>query len=234
MPALEKHQPTIDFLYSLMDSTPAEWSGLRAAGIPQAVQEWAAQDATRQQNLATVWADVCREQPYPEMDDIVSYTLDFFGTDLDYGWSPLVTSAICLSDNYAEGTDYPEMERVGMAIVHLLLEAGVHPDEQEYVALRGGPLHWACACGYLDMVRLLLRYGADPDKADIDDWTPLHWAASYNKPESTRLLLAAGATPELPDRGGCTPLHWAVDNQAPEVEQLLRDHGATKLEFGNP
>ena len=118
----EKHQPTIDFLYSLMGHAPAAWPGLRAAGIPAAVQEWAAQDAARQQDLATVWADVCREQPYAEDEDMVSYTLDFFGPDVDYGWSPLVASAIWLTDNYTEGADYPELERVGMAIVRLLLE----------------------------------------------------------------------------------------------------------------
>lgn len=78
-PMPERHQPTIDFLYSLMGHDPAAWPGLRAAGIPAAVQEWAAQDAARQQDLATVWADVCREQPYAEDEDMVSYTLDFSG-----------------------------------------------------------------------------------------------------------------------------------------------------------
>ena len=111
----ERHQPTIDFLYSLMGHDPAAWPGLRAAGIPAAVQEWAAQDAARQQDLATVWADVCREQPYAEDEDMVSYTLDFFGPDVDYGWSPLVASAIWLTDNYTEGADCPELERVGLA-----------------------------------------------------------------------------------------------------------------------
>ncbi len=227
----EKHQPVIDFLYSLMNGAAAARPGIRAAGIPAEVQEWAAQDAARQRNLAVVWADVCRKQPYAEDEDTVSYMLDFFGADLDYGWSPLVTAVICLTENLTEAMECPEMERVGMALVHLLLEAGVHPDEQEYVALYGGPLHKACAGGYLPMVRLLLRYGADPDKADVDDSTPLHWAALHNQPESTRLLLEAGATPELPDRGACTPLYWAVECQAREVEQLLRDHGATRMEF---
>ena len=225
----ERHQPTIDFLYSLMGHDPAAWPGLRAAGIPAAVQEWAAQDAARQQDLATVWADVCREQPYAEDEDMVSYTLDFFGYDVDYGWSPLVASAIWLTDNYTEGADCPELERVGLAIVRLLLEAGVHPDEQDYVALYGGPLHYACRGGYLPLVRLLLRYGADPDKCDVDDDTPLAWAVLGNQPESTRLLLEAGANPDLPDLGGFTPLDWAVDCQDREVEQLLRAHGATQI-----
>lgn len=227
----EKHQPTIDFLYSLMGNAAAAWPGLRAAGIPAEVQEWAAQDAARQQDLATVWADVCREQPYAEHADTVSYTLDFFGPDVDYGWSPLVASTIWLTDNFTEGADCPELERVGLAIVRLLLEAGVHPDEQDYVALYGGSLHYACRGGYLALVRLLLRYGADPDKGDVDDSSPLAWAALGNQPESTRLLLEAGANPELPDRGGCTPLGWAVECQAREVEQILRAHGATKKEF---
>lgn len=227
----EKHQPTIDFLYSLMGNAAEAWPGPRAAGIPAEVQEWAAQDAARQQDLATVWADVCREQPYAEDADTVSYTLDFFGPDVDYGWSPLVASTIWLTDNFTEGADCPELERVGLAIVRLLLEAGVHPDEQDYVALYGGLLHYACRGGYLALVRLLLRYGADPDKGDGDDSSPLAWAALGNQPESTRLLLEAGANPELPDRGGCTPLGWAVECQAREVEQILRAHGATQMEL---
>ena len=223
----EKHQPVIDFLYSLMNRAVVDRPGIRAAGIPAAVQEWAAQDAARQRNLAVVWADVCRELPYAEDEDTVSYMLDFFGADLDYGWSPLVTAVICLTENLTEAMDCPEMERVGMALIHLLLEAGVHPDEQDYVALYGGPLHYASRDGYLPLVRLLLRYGADPDKCDVDDDTPLAWAALGNQPESTRLLLEAGANPNLPDRGGFTPLDWAVDCQDREVEQLLRAHGAT-------
>lgn len=201
----EKHQPTIDFLYSLLGNAAAAWSGLRAAGIPAEVQEWAAQDAARQQDLATVWADVCREQPPAEHADTVSYTLDFFGPDVDYGWSPLVASTIWLTDNFTEGADCPELERVGLAIVRLLLEAGVHPDEQDYVALYGGPLHYACRGGYLALVRLLLRYGADPDKGDVDDSSPLAWAVLGNQPESTRLLLDGRCQPGAAGQGRLYP-----------------------------
>jgi ankyrin repeat protein len=52
----------------------------------------------------------------------------------------------------------------------------------------------------LDVIRLLLDSGADPDQRGINDWTPLHAAIGYRALDAGPLLLAAGADPSLRTR----------------------------------
>src|SRR5262249_29585322 len=54
-------------------------------------------------------------------------------------------------------------------------------------------LHTAAQRGHLEIVRLLLQHGADPNaREDGDDTYPLHWAAAQGKVEVVRALLDAG------------------------------------------
>ena len=43
------------------------------------------------------------------------------------------------------------------------------------------PLHNACSFGHAEVVRLLLRHGADPNSRDNWNYTPLHEAAVKGK-----------------------------------------------------
>ena len=55
-------------------------------------------------------------------------------------------------------------------------------------------LHAAAFAGHAPVVRLLLRYGADPHIREAgDDTTPLHWAAARSDPDTVRALLDAGS-----------------------------------------
>ncbi len=82
------------------------------------------------------------------------------------------------------------------------------------------PLHWPAHNGYLEIVRLLLDSGADPN-AEESNWiggTPLHWASERN-PAIIRLLVAYGADPNArvtrpgSDHLGATPLIWCAKQQ---------------------
>ena len=92
----------------------------------------------------------------------------------------------------------------------------------------------------LDLVALLLRYGADPDAAPAHApglegqvsrhylGGALHAALRLDLPEAFALLLGHGASIELPDRDGWTPLCWAAwYGRLPEAVELLR-HGAVE------
>jgi uncharacterized protein len=73
------------------------------------------------------------------------------------------------------------------------------------------------------VLRVLLRYGADPNRATspaVDTGTfmrdaktraetPLHRAAAFGTEETIQLLLTAGATVDVKDMNGDTPLAWA-------------------------
>src|SRR5918993_2340016 len=52
----------------------------------------------------------------------------------------------------------------------------------------------------LELVKLLLARGADPNARGINDYTPLHLAVSQHDEAAMRLLLAHGADPALPTR----------------------------------
>ena len=225
-------QPVIDFLYSLMDKREDEWPAVRAAGIPAEVEAWMAASPERQQDMAVVWGDVCREEPYEESySATTSYVLEEFGAGKYPEETPLVMIASDVAEDCVEAFPYPERHKVGMAVIRLLLEAGVHPDEHGEDAFFGGPLHYACRWGYTELAELLLSYGASPNKTDVDEWTPLSEAIRAHSVELVRMLLAAGANPRIPDLAGYTPLWWAIEFGNAEIEALLHGAGARKSKF---
>lgn len=228
----ERCQSIIDFLYSLMGKREDERSAIRAAGIPADVEVWGAMTPERQQDLQVVWDDVCREEPYEESEyQTISYVLEEFGAGKRPEETPLVMITDCVAEDFAYAYPSPELQRVGQAVIRLLLEAGVHPDEHGEDAFFGGPLHYACRWGHTELADLLLRYGASPNKTDVDEFTPLHEAIRSNSVELVRMLLAAGADPHIPDIAGYTSLWWAIEYDYAEIEALLRAAGARKIQF---
>jgi uncharacterized protein len=79
----------------------------------------------------------------------------------------------------------------------------------------GTPLYQASVCGRGDVVRTLVRAGADPNAESaglFGDGLPLCAAACWGHTDAVRELLAAGADPNLrEDRGeGSTAAEWAT------------------------
>ncbi len=94
----------------------------------------------------------------------------------------------------------------------------------------------ACEKKRLDVARLLLDRGADPNLADNNDMAPLHHASHVFDPapgaglpesvEVCRLLLDRGAEIDLQDGNGRTALHWAVEENNEGVFELLLERRA--------
>ena len=72
-----------------------------------------------------------------------------------------------------------------------LLELGADPN----IYRNSTPLHQASSCGLLEVVRLLLSYGAKVNVKDKEGKTPFQVAASKGHHEITELLLEHGAVP---------------------------------------
>ncbi|GIL46013.1 hypothetical protein Vafri_3096 [Volvox africanus] len=80
---------------------------------------------------------------------------------------------------------------------------------------------------YLEIVRVLLHWGADPNtQGSKNGTTPLLIAVENNHLGLLRVLLEAGANPNLPDTNGCTPLLAACTEGHLEMARVLLEYGA--------
>ncbi|CAJ1076406.1 protein phosphatase 1 regulatory subunit 27 [Xyrichtys novacula] len=79
-------------------------------------------------------------------------------------------------------------------------------------------LHEAVLTGNLEVVKLLVKYGADVHQRDEDGWTPLHMACSDGYPDIARFLLRMGASTETENENGEKP----ADLIDPDCKELLK------------
>ena len=90
-------------------------------------------------------------------------------------------------------------------------------------------LHLAADRGDIELVALLIRYGASAgDQGNPAKWSPLHFAASKGHIAVAKALLRAGADAKASDGMGLTPLQLAGDQGMSEVMPLLREAAALR------
>jgi uncharacterized protein len=89
-------------------------------------------------------------------------------------------------------------------------------------------LHLAAAFGHLEVARLLMGRGADPNAVTLnsDRLTPLHSAVAAKHRDTASLLLALGASPNNVQRGGFTALHIAARDGDEAIVDMLLLRGA--------
>ncbi|HSU82589.1 MAG TPA: ankyrin repeat domain-containing protein [Thermoanaerobaculia bacterium] len=118
--------------------------------------------------------------------------------------------------------------------------AGFLEELRREVRLRGGlnatdghgftPLDWAARTGRTDVIRELVREGADPDLRDEgpNGWAPLHHAVHKGRLEAVRALIAAGAQVDAgaSRSHGITPLMLACAQGEPRIVDALLAAGA--------
>jgi len=68
------------------------------------------------------------------------------------------------------------------------LEAGARMDRRDDI-LSSTPLGWACRWGRIQLVKLLIEYGADPEESDGEEWArPRAWARKMGHSEIVQVL----------------------------------------------
>jgi uncharacterized protein len=89
-------------------------------------------------------------------------------------------------------------------------------------------LHLAAFFGHLEVARLLLGRGADPNAVALNESraTPLQSAVVARHRDTAGLLLALGASPNSVQRGGWTSLHAAARNGDEAIVDMLLLRGA--------
>ncbi len=80
----------------------------------------------------------------------------------------------------------------------------------------------------LDVVRLLLDRGANPNARDDRAYTPLHYAARAGAADAAAELLNRGAEASPLSDVGQTPIMIAQKYHHPEIVDLLHERGAVK------
>ncbi|KAF4969049.1 hypothetical protein FSARC_3703 [Fusarium sarcochroum] len=89
------------------------------------------------------------------------------------------------------------------------------------------PLHFVSANGSVDIARLLLDNGAEPNVVTTkDERSPLYVASCRGHLDVVELLLEKGTAVDLASSSGVTPLHGALDNGHEHAAKLLLDNGA--------
>jgi hypothetical protein len=106
-------------------------------------------------------------------------------------------------------------------------------------------LHLAAAGYRVEIIRLLLAAGADPNAAkNMRKSSPLHYAAdgfitgpawdAKRQLETIRCLLENGANIHLQDMNGATPLHRAVRTRCAEAVKYLLQAGSDPMMKNKP
>jgi ankyrin repeat protein/beta-lactamase regulating signal transducer with metallopeptidase domain len=154
-----------------------------------------------------------------------------------WGYAPALEA---VWSGYTKATKPADVPRL-LGVLEVLLDHGADPDAKD--RYDWSLLHYAC--GNVDLTKLLLDRGANPNVATPRGLTPLHFVADGGDKAVTQLLLGRGADVHAKDVDGHTPLSCAedVDNDAwgnprkthltaeakaarKEVARILRQHGA--------
>lgn len=88
-------------------------------------------------------------------------------------------------------------------------------------------LHAAVTYRRVEMMPLLVDYGADVNAKDITGMTPLHIAGMLGRSEEAAWLIEHGADPLIEDDFGDTPMHTAIVFGRGQIIKLLVEHGVT-------
>ena len=112
-------------------------------------------------------------------------------------------------------------------IAKRLIELGL--DVNELNRFGDTPLKGASQSrGSVEMVRLLLEHGADPNIAGMSGYSSMYRLAD---PEIAELLIKAGGDPNGSAATQQSPLYWAA-REAPAVARVLLAHGARVKRLG--
>ncbi len=166
----------------------------------------------------------------------------FYHTDMPL--NPYVTinldalsACLKLSDPHLSALLVKSYQPGEETIAEDLLKKGVDVNAQD----DGGrtALYWASTVGCYDdqehnlpMIKLLLAYKADPNKATPFGRTPLHQAAKSGHIEVASLLLEAGAKVNVQTTiGKYSPLDNAIEKGHTDMVNLLLKHGAISVRF---
>ena len=125
------------------------------------------------------------------------------------------------SNSGARPLDYAVDQNDNAKYTMLLKFGGVHGERSV------PPLTVAALRGNIELVKLVLRTGTDPNLLGNSEMSPLSWAVEKKHKKIVTVLLKAGADPNLVDKSRWTPLSRAVRGRDQEIVKVLIEAGAS-------
>lgn len=111
-------------------------------------------------------------------------------------------------------------------VVQTLLSAGANAASR-YGRFEFSALDVAASLGKVDILRILIRHGADVNARHPNGMTVLHTAAFNNSTDVIKVLLEVGADVEVRDSvAGSTPLYGAAQSGSCDAMRVLLQHSA--------
>jgi len=159
------------------------------------------------------WRDVPKD--WPTTPKAVYEHLVKHGVDIDLGMA-------CATGNIA---------RVRELLDHDVSLVNRVSEYDSYYIGCGAPIKNAAACGHLDIVKLLLERGADPNLPEegiAPQGHALYSAAANGHYEIAKLLLDHGAHPNVEVESSADTLSRAISNGDQKMIELLCSHGAAR------
>lgn len=113
-----------------------------------------------------------------------------------------------------------------VAVMTVFLDAGFLAGMRRYRG-NGDSVHAVARFGSVEMMQLLLGYGASVDAVAKHGCCPLHQTVMYaGRGDMLRFLLDRGADMNVKNNGGYTPLHTAVCRGNVGAVRMLLEYGA--------
>ena len=116
--------------------------------------------------------------------------------------------------------------------IEMVLDRGISPEESDIHGQT--PIYYAARDGRVDVIKLLIQWGADVNHKDnISNQTCLFYAARDGRYDACKCILENGGLPTHMDNKKQTPLHWAKRHNKKEVIELLQAYTNTKSDGKN-
>jgi ankyrin repeat protein len=104
-----------------------------------------------------------------------------------------------------------------------LIKAGAVVNSPSRNLLGASPILSAATAGHVKIIKLLLRYNANPNARENNGFTPLHAAAQNGDTDMIRLLLFNGADMTICDNQGKLPIDLAIEGKHTEAVAVFKE-----------